>query len=137
MSRCFLFLLLCLLPLSAHAVETRGLRVVAKDPSSGQTGEVKLYNKSYAVIIGIDRYKNLSPDRQLKNAVKDARGIEGAIRKQYRFDRIFPPHPPFDKGGQMSEANRGDLRGVVVRGKKGLHVSNDHENRQLPFFLQQ
>jgi len=75
-----------------HAAETRGLRVIAKDPITNQTGEVKLYNKSYAVIIGIDRYKNLSPDRQLKNAVKDAKGVEATLRKQYRFDKIFILH---------------------------------------------
>ena len=92
MYRLFYVLIVCLLPLVSHAADTRGLRVVAKDPASGQTAEVQLYNRSYAVIIGIDRYKNLSADRQLKNAVKDARGIEATIRKQYRFDRIFILH---------------------------------------------
>ncbi|MDD2500820.1 MAG: DUF1566 domain-containing protein [Geobacter sp.] len=92
MFRYLLLLLLCLFPLISHAADTRGLRVVAKDPATNQTAEIKLYNKSYAVIIGIDRYKNLSPDRQLKNAVKDARGIEATIRKQYRFDQIFTLH---------------------------------------------
>jgi len=87
-----LLLFLCLIPFVSHAADTRGLRVVAKDPATNQTAEVKLYNKSYAVVIGIDRYKNLSPDRQLKNAVKDAGGIEATIRKQYRFDRIFTLH---------------------------------------------
>jgi hypothetical protein len=75
-----------------HAAETRGLRVVAKDTATNQPGEVKLYNKSYAVIIGIDRYRNLSPDRQLKNAVSDAKGIEETLRKHYRFDKIFTLH---------------------------------------------
>jgi hypothetical protein len=75
-----------------HAAETRGLRVVATDTATNQSGEVKLYNKSYAVIIGIDRYKNLSPDRQLKNAVSDAKGIEDTLRKHYRFDKIFAIH---------------------------------------------
>ncbi|MDK9718021.1 MAG: DUF1566 domain-containing protein [Trichlorobacter sp.] len=92
MFRYLLLLLLCLLSLVSHAADTRGLRGVAKDQATNQTAEVKLYNKSYAVIIGIDRYKNLSPDRQLKNAVKDARGIEATIRKQYRFDQIFTLH---------------------------------------------
>jgi hypothetical protein len=73
----------------AHAApETRGLRVVAKDPATGQSDEVKLYNKSYAVIIGIDNYKNLPRDRQLKNAVKDAKGVEAVLNKNYRFDKI-------------------------------------------------
>lgn len=61
---CFLFFLGIQTNL-AHAADTRGLRVVAKDPASGQSGEVKLYNKSYAVIIGIDKYPNLPQDRQL------------------------------------------------------------------------
>ena len=74
---------------TAVAAETRGLRVVAKDIATNQTGEVKLYNKSYAVIIGIDRYQNLPPDRQLTYAVNDAKGVEAVIRKSYRFDKIF------------------------------------------------
>ena len=71
-----------------HAAETRGLRVIAKDPITNQTGEVKLYNKSYAVIIGIDQYQNLSPGRQLAYAVKDAEGISATLKKYFRFDRI-------------------------------------------------
>lgn len=85
------FFILCFtVPL--FAAETRGLNIIAKDTSTGQQSEVKLYNKAYAVVIGIDRYKNLSPDRQLKNAVKDANGVEAVIRKHYRFDKIFVLH---------------------------------------------
>jgi hypothetical protein len=74
---------------TTHAAETRGLRVVAKDIVTSQTGEVKLYNKSYAVIIGIDRYPNLPQDRQLSYAVKDAQGVEQVLKRQYAFDKIF------------------------------------------------
>ena len=76
----------------SFAADKRGLSVVAKDPASGRQGEVRFYNKSYAVIIGIDRYKNLPSDRQLKNAVKDAKGIEVLLRKNYQFDRIITLH---------------------------------------------
>lgn len=90
------YLLFVFITLSAtttiHAAETRGLSVVAKDTVTNQLGEVKLYNKSYAVIIGIDRYRNLSADRQLKNAVSDAKAIENTLRKYYRFDKIFAIH---------------------------------------------
>lgn len=89
--RALLFITLSIIFLSSisFAIETRGLSVVAKDPSSGKQGEVKLYNKSYAVIIGIDKYTNLPPTRQLKYAVKDAKGIEEVLRSKYRFDRII------------------------------------------------
>src|SRR6185369_14554365 len=73
----------------AFAAETRGLAVVAKDPATNQSGEVRLYNKSYAVIIGIDKYLNLPQDRQLQNAVKDAQGVQEVLTRHYRFDRIF------------------------------------------------
>jgi hypothetical protein len=73
----------------SFAAETRGLQVVAKDKASGQQGIVKLYNKSYAVIIGIDAYKNLPHDRQLRYAVKDARGVEDLLRSRYSFDKII------------------------------------------------
>ena len=83
----------CLVLMGLHqvacAADTRGLRVVAKDPASGQSGEVKLYNKSYAVIIGIDKYPNLPQDRQLAYAVKDAKGIEQVLKQQYKFDKII------------------------------------------------
>jgi hypothetical protein len=72
-----------------YAAETRGLTIIAKDSANGRQSEVKLYNKSYAVIIGIDNYLNLPPDRQLKNAVKDAKGVEEVLRKNYQFDRII------------------------------------------------
>ena len=82
-------LFFCLFPILAYASETRGLRVVAKDPASGQQAEVPLYNKSYAVIIGIDQYQNLPADRQLSYAVRDAKGVAQALAKNYRFDKIF------------------------------------------------
>ena len=84
-----ILILLTLTGISHAAAETRGLRVVAKDTATGQSGEVTLYNKSYAVIIGIDNYKNLPHDRQLKNAVKDAKGVEAVLNKNYRFDKII------------------------------------------------
>jgi uncharacterized caspase-like protein len=74
---------------ASFAVETRGLRVVAKDPVSGQQTEVKLYNKSYAVIIGIDQYQNLSFSEQLTYAVRDAKGVEEVLRKNFKFDKII------------------------------------------------
>ncbi len=88
MSRYLLLLLFCLLPLFAQAADTRGLRVVAKDPATNQTAEVKLYNKSYAVVIGIDQYQNLPPDRQLNNAVHDAKGVADVLKRNFRFDKI-------------------------------------------------
>ncbi len=88
MFRYLLLLLFCLLPLLAQAADTRGLRVVAKDPATNQTAEVKLYNKSYAVVIGIDQYQNLPPDRQLNNAVHDAKGIADVLKRNFRFDKI-------------------------------------------------
>jgi formylglycine-generating enzyme required for sulfatase activity len=71
-----------------YAASTRGLKVIAKDVSTGLQQEISLYNKTYAVIIGIDSYQNLPPDRQLSYAVRDAKGVEQVLRKQYRFDRI-------------------------------------------------
>jgi len=81
-----------LVAVAVFAAETRGLNVIAKDPASGRHDEVKLYNKSYAVIIGIDQYQNLPGDRQLHNAVKDARGIEAVLRRNYQFDKIITLH---------------------------------------------
>ena len=94
MSAARLFLL-CLLVVNlpfinaAHAAsDARGLKAVAIDKTTQQQSEVKLYDKSYAVIIGIDQYKYLPPDRQLKFAVHDAQGIEATLKKHYKFDQI-------------------------------------------------
>ena len=82
-----LMLLMLSLPVFACSAETRGLTVVARDSATNQTGEVKLYNKSYAVIIGVDRYPILPPDRQLSYAVKDAKGIEQVMKRLYKPGR--------------------------------------------------
>jgi formylglycine-generating enzyme required for sulfatase activity len=86
---CFLtaFALIVQAP-AASATTTRGLKVVATDTASNAQAEVKLYDRSFAVIIGIDDYKHLPRDRQLKMAVRDAQGVEATLRKHYRFDQI-------------------------------------------------
>lgn len=73
----------------AHAAETRALKVIATDAATQKTGEVELYRKSVAVIIGIDQYANLPADRQLTYAVRDAQGVANVLKKLYKFDEIF------------------------------------------------
>ncbi|MDP2786794.1 MAG: SUMF1/EgtB/PvdO family nonheme iron enzyme [Pseudomonadota bacterium] len=73
---------------ASAAGDARGLKAVAIDKTTQQPSEVKLYDKSYAVIIGIDQYKHLPPDRQLKFAVRDAKGIEATLKRHYKFDQV-------------------------------------------------
>jgi len=87
-----IILFLVILSSTSFATETRGLSVIAKDSSNGKNAEVRFYNKSYAVIIGIDHYQNLPNDRHLQNAVKDAKGVEDVLRKNYQFDEIIILH---------------------------------------------
>jgi hypothetical protein len=47
-----------------------------------------LYTKTWAVIIGIDRYALLPHDMQLRYAVNDAQGVEQVLRKKFRFDVV-------------------------------------------------
>ena len=76
---------------AAFAAETRGLSVIVKDPATGQpAGEVKLYGKAYAVLIGIDKYSDPEIPR-LKNAVSDARGIKKVLEQQARDAKGPPP----------------------------------------------
>ncbi|MDP2805495.1 MAG: caspase family protein, partial [Gallionellaceae bacterium] len=75
--------------LTAQAAETRALKIIATDPSTKQSSEIALYNKSVAVIIGIDQYANLPADRQLTYAVKDAKGVADVLKRQYKFDKII------------------------------------------------
>jgi len=83
------FLVACVISLpSIFAGQSRGISVVAYDKTSGKNKEVRLYNKSYAVIIGIDQYKNLPFDKQLSYAVQDAKGVAEILKKNFKFDKI-------------------------------------------------
>ncbi|MDD5771904.1 MAG: caspase family protein [bacterium] len=86
----FLIIIACFISSGIYAInDTRGIKIIAVDKTSGEKKELKLYNKSYAVIIGIDQYENLPYDMQLAYAVKDAKGVEDAIRKNFKFDKII------------------------------------------------
>src|ERR1035437_8604561 len=82
---------LCLaaIPLHSQAEPTRAISVIVTDSITKQTSEVNLYNKSIAVIIGIDQYANLPADKQLSYAVHDAQGVADILKRQYKFDKII------------------------------------------------
>jgi hypothetical protein len=86
-----LLIIFSILFLSApvHAEPTRALKLIATDAATQQTGEVQLYRKAVAVIIGIDQYPNLPADRQLSYAVHDAQGVADVLKRQYRFEQII------------------------------------------------
>jgi len=86
----FLVLLniLCVISFS-YASESRGIKVVAIDKSSNEWKEISLYNKTYAVIIGIDNYPNLSSDAQLSYAVSDAKAVERMLSNKFLFNEIY------------------------------------------------
>lgn len=89
--------------------ETRGISIIAKDKVSGQPKEIKLYNKSYAVIIGIDQYPNLPFDLQLAYAVRDAKGVEQVLRKNFKFDKIITLFNKEASKDRIMEVFLGDL----------------------------
>ena len=72
-------------PLSA---QQRGISIVATDNKTNEWKEIFLYNKVYAVIIGIDRYPGLPQDRQLSYAVSDAKAVERMLRDKFVFHEI-------------------------------------------------
>ncbi len=67
----------------------RGVGVYEIDSTGSKSGRIHLYDKMTAVIIGIDRYENLSSTQWLKYAEKDARGIEKVLRENYPFDQVI------------------------------------------------
>jgi formylglycine-generating enzyme required for sulfatase activity len=91
MKKLNLLIIFSILFLSApvHAEPTRALKLIATDAATQQTGEVQLYRKAVAVIIGIDQYPNLPADRQLSYAVHDAQGVADVLKRQYRFEQII------------------------------------------------
>lgn len=96
-----IFLVACVISLpSLFASQSRGIRVVAFDKTSGKNKEVKLYDKSYAVVIGINQYKNLPFDKQLSYAVQDAKGVAEILKKNFKFDKIITLY-----NGEATKAN--------------------------------
>jgi len=69
------------------SAEIRGVGVIVK-PEKGQSQKLQLYDYTAALIIGIDRYENLSSEEQLSYAVKDAKGMEDVLRENYQFNEI-------------------------------------------------
>lgn len=84
----FIFILLLFSQLLLISKETRGLKILIKDKKGG-IKEVKIYNKMYAIVIGIDKFKNLSASDWLKLAVKDAKGVKKIIDEKYAFENII------------------------------------------------
>lgn len=79
---------LCLIP-SLVLSQSRGIKVVAVDKATKEWKEIPLYNKTYAVIIGIDNYPNLLSEFQLSYAVSDAKAIERMLRSKFLFNKIY------------------------------------------------
>jgi uncharacterized caspase-like protein len=67
----------------------RGTHLLVQNKKTGKEEIIKLYKKIYAVVIGIDLYENLSPDRHLRYAVRDAKGMEKLLKERFAFDEIF------------------------------------------------
>jgi len=67
------------------------------------------YDRMTAVVIGIDRYRNLSVDKQLKYAVRDAKGIEAVLRKHFHYKRIISLYNEKATKDQIIKVIQGDL----------------------------
>ena len=100
-------------PVIASATDLRGISITARDNMTGANREIKLYRQMHAVIIGIDKYPNLSPDRQLSYAVKDAKGIEKVLQEQYSFDTFYTLY--------SEQATRDGIMAVLQGKLSGIH----------------
>ena len=85
----FYVLFICLFLPAVSFAQTRDIKIVAIDKASNEWKEISLYNKIYAVIIGIDKYPNLSPENQLSYAVSDAKAVERIITNKFIFNQIY------------------------------------------------
>ena len=82
------WLLVTLLSITMGAQQgTRGLGVVVKT-ASGQAQQVKIYDKSIAIVIGINRFADPGIP-QLRNAERDARGVKAVLERDYAFDSVI------------------------------------------------
>jgi len=68
--------------------ETRGLKIVVKNKEN-KPEEIKVYDRVFGLVIGIDNFVNLKPTEQLNNCVNDAKGVKEVLDKNYNFDKIY------------------------------------------------
>jgi uncharacterized caspase-like protein len=71
-------------PEASDAQQERGMQVVAKDPESGL--ELNLYDKMWAVVVGINKYQNWP---RLRYAVQDADAIAKMLTTKYGFRQDY------------------------------------------------
>jgi len=72
------------------AEDVRGMKsIVATDRKGTHSEKVNLYKKTVAVIVGINKYPNLKPSEQLKNAVNDAKGVREVLDQNFLFDEYY------------------------------------------------
>ncbi|MDP6503084.1 MAG: SUMF1/EgtB/PvdO family nonheme iron enzyme, partial [Planctomycetota bacterium] len=83
----FLVLILSNSILQSEQPDVRGIKVVAKDVQSGGLQELHLYDRMFALVIGIDHYGN--GDINLKYAVNDARAVAEVLEKEFRFEKVL------------------------------------------------
>lgn len=94
-NRCDFYFILAVLTIFIFTVpatgiaQSRGLKIVAEDYSTKEWEEISLYNKAYAVIIGIDQYPNLPHDQQLSYAVSDAKAVERMLQSKFIFSKTY------------------------------------------------
>ncbi len=106
---------------SVPLAATRGIGVVAAVGGNGASAErVHLYDRTTAVVIGIDRYRNLNPSAYLKYPVKDARGVARMFKDNYGFDRVIELYNEQATRAEIMKVLQGDLSttgvedGVVI-----------------------
>jgi len=75
-----------LLPLSRPYL--KGVNLLLVDDKTQQWEEISLYKKTYALIIGIDKYPLLGPEHQLSYAVSDAKAVEKMLKRKFVFNQF-------------------------------------------------
>ncbi len=86
--RIIIILLVFTVPITVFSQE-RGIKIVAIDDATNEWQEISLYNKTHAVIIGIDKYPKLSSAQQLSYAVSDAKAVERMLKDKFVFSEIY------------------------------------------------
>ena len=75
----------------------------------GVSGDVRIYDRMIALVVGIDRYSDLSADGQLQYAVRDAKGVADVLRERYSFDRIVELYNENAVKSQIMKVLQGDF----------------------------
>ena len=90
--------------------EERKRGAISVRPSDRPSERVDLYDRLWAVVVGIDTYPNLGEAYQLERAVRDAGAVARVLREGYGFDEVMELYDADATEDRLNDVLKGTLR---------------------------